>query len=290
MVSRVTLYGRLQALWFVLVVVGTVVVYAGLARPYVSPTVLPEGPATVGVVFGGAIAGILVFGHLRRRAWLEMGRQMGFAPGSRSLVSSETSSSLPVSVFPLPDLEGSVDGRDVRVTTYKRHRGGGDDGGSTESYTLVEAALCDPVETGLVVGRGSAPADDATADVVSGPVEFTAVDDEFGVVGEVSTDAAREILSGDARTALLDLDNLDGLTIGDPTDVFVGALPDAAGAFLDASGLEAKLRDHPANDASTVSIKTEGVVSDPSRLQRQAAAVAAVAGRVDGVGVEPSPA
>ena len=288
---RFTFYSLMQGGWLFLVAAGFVVVDIGLGDPFVPPALaqaarIDRGLATLGL----AVVGVVGFGLLRRRAWRTIGRRAGLSTdpstiGPLGLVSAKSIEGSLFELFPEPDLRGTVDGRDVRVHTYTVSTGGGEDGGNSESYTLVEASLAAPIEQGLMLGAGDPDSTEQLTDIVPAELETEALGDGLVVVGGPDAPArAQELLSGAARQALLDCQESGGVTVGDPTDAIVEAIPDEIGAFVGfvpGAELENSLRDHPPFDPETVAINAKGRTADPERLQDHVRAVAAVANSVE---------
>lgn len=131
-----------------------------------------------------------------------------------------------------------------------------------------------------MLGR-TAPGESAgRSDFGGGAVQNTAVDDRFAVVGGGSLDLAGDILSSGAREPLLALADFGTVTVGDPSDTLLDAMPDASGSLVGSAienKMESELQRNAPGDATTVAIETKGVLLDPAELQRRIVAVAAVA-------------
>ncbi len=288
---RYRLYSLLQMIWLFVAAGAFFVVDAGIADPYVPSSLLPSSRGTTAIAAVGlAFAGIVGFGRLRLRAWRSIGRQAGLSTdgstiGPLGLLSSRSIEGSLFELFPEPDLTGAVDGRDVRVHTHTVSKGGGGDtGGTSQSYTLVEAKLDQSVEGGLMLGRGDAGSSEELTDVVPGRLETMAVGDGVVAVGADSEADARNLISGAAREALLAVDESESVVVGDPTDALVSAIPDemeAVVGLIPGGGLESKLRDHPPFDPETVAINAKGQTLDPATLERKIRAVTAVADSVE---------
>lgn len=274
----------MQAVWFFLSAAVPIILYSGNAEPYISVSQLPgrasESPELylVGTTVVLIVTGFTFIKYLQKRAWKAMGDRTSLTPDGRSLLGN-------------PDLTGSVYGRPVRARTVTRTKGGNanisvgstnssKDSTSKVTYSVVEADLEEPTDLGVMIGRKEAGEGPDKMDFGSTAVETTALDDRFVVVGGVSEELAEEVLSQRSRSALLDLDELDTLTIGDPTETILEAIPDMSGSFLGntvENKVESELEEMTGGDTTTVAIETKGVLLDPDELERRVEAVSAVA-------------
>lgn len=291
------LYSGAQVLWLFLVIGVVVALYAGVAESVVAPSQLPVSDATVVAVAAGvAVGGFVVFGYLRVRSWRGIGRRAGLTPDESTyggLSRFRRKSPGPHRRARAPDLVGTVDGRSVRVTTYRTKGSSGEGGSSGKTWTIVRAEVDEPVGVGTYIGLRSEDLDFPVSDAVPESVRLVPVDEEFSVLGPDATAFAEQVLSGRVRTLLRDADYPDGVTVGDLTDSLLEAVPDEMESMLSlVSGgqLEAKLRNHPANDASAVAISTRGLCLDAMAIQRQAETVVAVADEIERTRAEPQPA
>lgn len=262
-----------QAVWFVAVAVTVVAVYTGNAEPLVSPGQLPGGGSSAGGLFivGAAavliVAGVLVIGRFESSAWTEAGQEAGLTPEGGGVLGSA-------------DLTGTVRGRPVCARTVSRKAGGDSRSGSNVTYTVVETDLTEPAEDGIMISRtaeGESAGRAAFGDV---SVDSTAVDDRFAVVGGEGEDLARQLLSGRTRNLLLDVEDLETLTIGDTTGVLLAGMPDMSGSLVGGvveDKLEGKLASQTSATPSTVAIESEGVLLDAEELQRRIDAVVTTA-------------
>jgi len=279
---RYRLYSAGQILSLLVGVALAVAAYAGLVGA-VAPGLVPteQRTAVAGGVVALALAGWFVFGRLRVGRWAAIGEQAGLRPDEGGFGSRvRTGIDVPISVDPVPDLVGTVRGRAVRATTYTVSTGAsGDEGSTSKSYTVLQAELDDPTDSGIVLGPATDGPGSEMIDLLPGSVETVAVDDQFVAVGTDSEGAARDLLTPESRTALLALEEPTGVYVGDSTDIVMDALPEEMGAVMSlVSGkIEERLRSHPANDAATVSIITQGLLLDPDRIERRLTAAAAVA-------------
>lgn len=275
--------------WMILVVGGMIAVASGNAEPYVSPAQLPGSSP---VVFGGAAALVvagwiaigLLEGLLRSRGWKRAGKAARLTSEGGGL-------------FGTPELAGAVGGREVRARTLSRKssRAGGKTGSKMTRYTVVEASLDGPAEGGLVVtpgGDGGILSRPSSLELDPGHVEAQAGDglatvEQAGltVVG-TSEPVARAVVSGRPGEEIRTLEGLNLVYVGDASAVISTFLPDAdevgsglggaiQGAMMDR--VEGAFVDHVPGDASTVSLETEGVVTDGEELRRQVEAVVTIA-------------
>lgn len=243
-----------------------------------SPSDLPvnEPLALFGLAAGFLIAEWLVIRQLQHRAWRTAGRQAGLAPEGNGL-------------FGAPDLVGTVDGRSVQARTITQKTGGGGESGSNKTtYTVLEAALRDPVEEGILIAPtgtdesivaaigGETPAGDGSA-----ALETETVGEFQAVAG--SGPAAREVLTATAREALRKPALLDVVQVGDASETVLKAIPDGQGGLsgmvtgVMKSGIEKK---YP-SDPGTVRTGTRGLLLEGEELDRQVRAVVAVADGTD---------
>lgn len=255
LVRKAGLYQLGRIAWAVAAFGSAIVLYSGNAEPFVSPSQLPGGATPMGMVgwgLGLAAVGWLVVGHLQNRAWRGAGRRAGLTPDGGSLLGAS-------------DLSGSVDGRPVQVYTVSRNTGGGgEDGSSSTTFTVVETELSEPAEEGLVVGSGDGQYDDLSSVTVD------------GVAAVGPEDLARAVLSGRVTGVIQEVDRGDGIAVGDAGGALTDAAPDVSGSFLGGmveSGLESSMP----GDASTVTVESEGMLLDADEMRARAEAVAAVA-------------
>lgn len=253
--------------WALLVFGITVAVFSGQAAPLLTPDMLPiGGPPALFVLGGGLlVAGVLVIGQLKRRAWRRVGRNAGLTPAGGGLFSN-------------PDLDGAVDGRTVRARTITRQQNSGGEGGSSSvTYTIVEADLSEPATEGLIVNRGG-DGDFAGAQQLSGDIESYTIDG-FHAVG-TSRDLAEAVLTSRVQTALREPSLVGSVKAGNAADVLLDALPDSDGMLMGklSDGIESTIRAEFGGDAGTVRIESKGLLLDSAELDRQLSAVVAVAG------------
>lgn len=277
MANKSGLYGLLQFGW-VLAVAGTVVVIlSGNAEPYVSASQLPRPLYVTGALAAAAVvAGLLVVSYLENQSWRTAGEAAGLAPESSSALSA-------VGIGPKPDLTGTVGGRPVRVRTESRRTSQQSEGDSKHTtYTVVETDLTESTDRGVIVTRQ--PGGDAGPDRTDvGNVGFrnVAVDGEFATV-EGSEDLARTVVSGAARTDLLDLEAGTMVLAGDAVGTLREALPEMSGSSLVGGAVGDTLSDAFPETTTAVAVQTEGLVLDGTTLERQVRAVVAAADAFEG--------
>ncbi len=226
------------------------------------------GRGTVFVVIAAAwVGGLVVLKVVRNRDFHSTGRQAGLEPTGSGLLG-------------LPDMTGTVRGRTVRVRTVKRKLSstGGSQGSSKEFYTVVEADLDRPAEAGVIVTPASGARTSSTRTTVEvTPEEADVVDQDLAAVG-TSEAVTRAVLSGRSREALLALDDLDLVYVGNAAAALGEEPADTSDSMLGSMvGKGNAVIDRIPGDADRVSVETYGLVLDADRLRRQAEAVAAVA-------------
>lgn len=300
-------YSRLQSAWRLLIAATFFALYSATAASILPSSELPE-PFWVGAVGAGLVAAVgwFVVSFQQTREWRAAGRAAGLTPdrsgsSGRSSVDSE------------PVLAGVVDGRRVRARTEPRGR---EDlfelfRMTKPKDTIVETELDRPLESGVELHRGDVPSESSVAsdrrraradadaldaldrseDTVDALDEPVKLDEEF-VVAAGSEPLAREIVADDAREALLALDDHAKLFVGDAAASMFEAVPDEVKEAV--SGVVSGLSDAPGvggavearrseftesarADASTASVRTRGLASDPDELERLARAVVAAA-------------
>ncbi len=275
MLRKSQVYQIALVVWAAVSALAVLLLYTGTAEPVVSPAELPGEPwvafPLVAVLWA---VGFLAVTVQKRRAWTGAGKAANLTPESGGLLSG-------------PELTGTVRGRRVRVHTVKRSRGDRDGSpavsiskensknatGST--YTVVETDLVDPIETGLVVGRG----DDETA-FGSGRAESQPVGDGIVALGGGSDALVEALGTRPVRDTLLAPERAGTLTIGDPAHVVLDATPDMSGSMI-GGAIEEKIKNRVEEEfpgeATTVASETKGLVLDGAELRRQTEAVTAVA-------------
>lgn len=257
----------------VLASVVTVLAYAGEAASF-----LPTPPQFAGVfspfvvIVAVALGSYLVVRRLRSRYWMAAGRGADLAPegGGR---------------FGATEFAGTVHGRPVRV--HVEAVGGGRD---SRAYTVVSAELSEEADDGVIVS----PVADGGPDVAPFEVAEQAdvADDRLAAVGG-SEAATSAVVGGRAREALLAVEDLEQVFVGDESVAFEGLEREGVigGENLDVRRAIVKKYDpeydywgEGTGDASTVTHLSRDAVLDPDELRRQVEAVVAVADAFEGAG------
>jgi len=268
MVRKHTLYQLATVVWFVAAAGSLVLVISGQAEPYVTPERIPGGPmGGFGIMAGVIIAGVVVIGRLETRAWKKMGRKAGLEP-ERGL-----------NLLGRPAMTGTVRGRPVRVDSYKVSSGGsGESGGSSTTYTLVEAELAEPVERGFFFGKHGGESSHILDDLPN-ELREKRVGDEFYAMGDIPAETAAQLHTPRVSDTFRDPNGAGTVVVGDPTDVIMSAVPDSGGGLMGSfTGIvESKLRDKAEFDASMASHGRKGLILSAEKLDKQLAAVVAVA-------------
>lgn len=267
MVRKTTFYGAMTGAWWLVVIATGLAVLLGEARPYVSPATIPYGgPGALGIMIALVLAGTFVIGRLQARAWKQMGRAVGLEPEGRSLRGE-------------PAMTGTVDGRTVRAFTYTVQKGSSaEGGGSSVTYTVVEAELRTDEADGYIIGRGEGTP--VAGEAVPDELRQKSLDGHYYLVGEASADYGNQVLTGRVRTALDDLTGAGGVIVGDPTDAIMAAVPDDLGGTLGSmmvSKIRERISDRRAFKAGTASHSDEGLLLDADELAARIEAVVAVA-------------
>lgn len=271
MIRKSRLYAGAQIAWGLLVGATFVLLYSGQVEPIVSTSQLPGPLWLAGAVAAGAVlAGWIAIARLQVRSWLAMGAEVGLAPDAASTGS--------LSPLALPDLTGTVDGRRVRVRTVSRTVAnvGGDGTAHSATSTIVEAELDAPADDGAVIARREpGPSEPNSTDF--GPVQLPnePVGDRFVVLAG-SPDLARAVLTPRTRDALLEVNALDALLVGDAGGVLNAALESMVGG-LATGALDDSIGDAVEDDPATVGNEFRGKLLSATELDRQIAAVVAVA-------------
>lgn len=250
--------------------------YGGLIESVIAPTALPGPPPTAAfVVVGLLLLGSVGSSYLDHRAWAAVGREAGLSRGD-----AERFDAPPPDDVDGPLLGGVVDGRPVRAWTYTT--GGGQNTSATR-YTVVSAALRDPVEWHATFGFGAAEEmpDDADVDAT----ETTTVDG-VGVRGDVDEAVAGEVLTARATDAVAAVEG--EVSVGDPTENLVDDMLDE---LDDEDGMAATLTGGVLNVATgggadpgpsrTAQHSARGRVTDAETLETRIEAVVAVADGVE---------
>ena len=257
--------------WILVVAAASIAAYTGNATPYVAPSQLPGGTTDPGIYlfgsilvvgFGGSALMALVAGD----SWQDMDEETDLTLGESGVTGRGT-------------YTGVIDGRQVRARTERRKTGQKTEGGSSyTTYTITEADLDAPLESGIILRRQTE--EDNRMDVSDSSIEQAVVDGEFVLTGVESERLAREVLTREVREALRAVENLETVTIGAASEVLTEELPSMGdsmvGGFLE-DKMEAAITKNVGGTPTTVGIETSGVLGDPSTLDDRTAAVAAVA-------------
>ena len=257
--------------WIIVVAAASIAAYTGNATPYVAPSQLPGGTADAGtymfgsilvVGFGGSALMALVAGD----SWQDMDEETDLTLGESGVTGRGT-------------YTGVIDGRQVRARTEKRKTGQWTEGGSSyTTYTITEADLDAPLESGIILRRQTEGGN--RMDVGDSSIEQAVIDGEFVLTGVESERLAREVLTREVRQALRAVENLETVTIGAASEVITEELPSMGdsmvGGFLE-DKMKAAMTKNVGGTPTTVGIETSGVLGDPSTLDDRTAAVAAVA-------------
>lgn len=261
-----TLYSAGKFGWGILVAGTGIAIWSGQVNTIVSPSQLPQNPF---VLFGGVVIligiGWLAITSREKKSWLAAGRAANLSPDGAA------------PILGTPALAGDVYQRPVRARTVKRQKGSGSrDGSSRQTFTVVEAELAQPADDGLIVtsASGSRTRGSRTSIEID-PEHADLTDDQLAVIGRAD-DVAQAVISGRSRDALLAMDEVDIVYVGDATQVVSDMTPNLSESRI-GSWFEGKISDRIPGDASTVSVEAMGVVHDGDRLRRPAEAVAAVA-------------
>jgi hypothetical protein len=262
MPSLYRLYSVLEMLLFGAGVTLAVVLATGTAEAVLPALDLGAQrlPATAAVLVVAVVLSAVV-GRLRLGVWAGIGRQAGLEPAGSLLASS-----IPFVGDSLAPLEGSVRGRTVRATSYSVQQGGADV--SDTQYTLVEAALDDPLGSGVVVGPESAWLVSHMDDRLPNSVERVAVGDGLLMVGDAAGRYVEDLPTDRVRSDLLDADGATVLVVGDP-----------AAPYEDE--LFTSFWTRPCFDETTVAANADGLTFDPDELASRLRAVAEAADTVE---------
>jgi hypothetical protein len=148
-----------------------------------------------------------------------------------------------------------IDGRQVRARTEKRKTGQKTEGGSSyTTYTITEADLDAPLESGIILRRQTE--EDNRMDVSDSSIEQAVVDGEFVLTGVEFERLAREVRTREVREALRAVEDLETVTIGATSEVINEELPNMGdsmvGGFLEDKMEAAKTKNvggtHPFSD------------------------------------------
>jgi len=243
-------------------------------------------PILMGLIVAVGVAGLVVNRLVANWHWKAVGREVGLTPAEdglpRSTLSHDDDALIGKTI-----LSGRIRGQAVRARVYTRTKEDEDDDidsdtDTTESttYTVVEVDLRLAPDEGAIVTQTHGK----LMDVAEGT--STVRDGPFAVLADEEAHA-EAITSGDAREALLAVDDFTHLFVGDAETTLEAAtpnvgekVPDIAGFSVGStvqSGLEHVVGWLVIGDGRTVTHRTEGVILDPDELERQVEMVVTVA-------------
>lgn len=257
MIRKSALYSAGGKVWFLLTVAFAVATYLGFVDPYLPWSTTP-GPAwglPVAILVVGMLGAVLLW-VLETRAWVSAGRRADLSADGLGITSK-------------PKLTGDVQGRSV--TAYVREEKVRKNS-SNRRYTVVEADLGDPAETGLVIFRldGSGSATDGRGAGSDGPVQAHR-EGGYGGSGR-SEGLVADVLTERVRRALDQVRGLETVHVGAAGDFLSNTGSSAVGSMMASVFTEAFT-----GDRSSVATETRGVVLDPDQLRARVEAVATVA-------------
>jgi hypothetical protein len=276
--GRLLLFRFTEVTFSALLILGSGVIYVGVAEPYLSPPALVFGEVDV-LVLMLAGAGILVVRpsrFVRRRYWRLTATEAGL--GSPTQNTSGTA-----------EYTGTVQGRTIRARTGSTNALTSPSSQSTGTYTVVEAKLEHTAADGVVVGQRAQNALVTPYDVA------TYADCERDGVVAVSNDddLAESILTDSLRDALSAVDDLHQLYVGNakvaadslPADdrTVVGTPPGITRAVDAAHDPDMTGGDWLGGNKWVTHV-SDGMILDSDELQRQAEAVATAADIFDSAG------
>lgn len=257
MIRKSALYSAGAKVWFLLAVAFAIATYLGFVDPYLPWSTTP-GPAwalPVAILVVGVL-GLELLSVLETRAWVSAGHRADLSADGLGITS-------------MPKLTGDVQGRSV--TAYVREESGRKST-SKRRYTVVEADLSGPAETGLVIFRldGAGSATDGRGAGGDGPVQ---VHREGGYVGSGGSEGlVAAVLTERIRRALDQVRGLETVHVGAAGDFLSNAGSSASGSMMASAFTEAFT-----GDRSSVATETKGVVLDGDQLRARVEAVATVA-------------
>jgi len=253
--------------------VGIGLAYAGMIESIVTPEQLPGPPPVAGLaVFGVLVMGVFASGLLDRRAWKQLGANVGLTGGPRF-------ESGPPDKSDKGTLRGTVQGRPVRARTYST---GGGNTSSNKTFTVVEAELQRPVEWHAVFGSEAAPEETPDNEMNAAQVQNV---DGMRVRGAVPEALAQDVLTPRVREAIASVEG--PVAVGDMkanvVEDMMDQLDDAEGlGGTIAKGMMSVATDGEEAGAShNVQHRARGIVTDEAVLERRIEAVTAVADAVD---------
>jgi len=272
MSKKSVLSGFLQFGWFALSAMSIVAIYTGNAEPYVAPSLLPAGgtpdagPYMFGMIAVVSFGGLIAISVISGNRWAGMEEHTDLSLEGDGLLSSG-------------EYTGEIGGRPVRARTITKKSAKKTEGGSNRTtYTITEADLAEPTTMGIMLGKKGQQT--GLTDFGEMSIESTVVDDRFVVAGAETETLARDLLTRDVRDAVLGVENLDTVTIGDATETITQELPDMSDSMV-GGVLQGKMEESISKDfggtPTTVAIQTKGKLGDPAELNQRIEAVATVA-------------
>lgn len=270
-----------------IIAVTSFVLMSGVAAPYVGPVLQSWDLPALILIFALGFGGFALLGFVESWQWEAAGREVGLTPAEDGLPRglSQNDDSLVGKAV----LSGRIRGRPVRARTYTKNLENEEDEEHVEdedrrsniTFTVVETDLNRAVDGGVIAnpaGGGLTDSADGGADAYDEPLAAISDDESH----------ARAIISGDAREALLEMEELGQLFVGDAETVFQEALPEVGDSVPDIAGFSVGSMVQSGiatlvaqtgieGDEQTVSHRVEGTVLDADELERQVEAVVTVA-------------
>ncbi|AGN00409.1 hypothetical protein L593_02290 [Salinarchaeum sp. Harcht-Bsk1] len=270
---KYNLYSALPIFVFLILGVPAALIYSGNAEPYVEASQMPvhAGYGFIGLI-GSVFATAIFSGILVNRSFVRTGKSLGLSKEGGGLFGGP------------PNFVGEKRGRPVRVETWKeRHSSGGEGGTSTTTHTRVLAELDRPMSEGFILIEEGSGSDADAMDDVPDEAEVVPVGDGYAVIGAANEPIAREILTQEVDLALQVPGSPDGVTVGDPAETILDALPEdlsTMGGFF-GNAIEERLREEISADPATVSDERRGLPLVTDRLEARIDAMVTVAEAVD---------
>lgn len=258
-----------------------VAVTGGFTEPYVSSPSSTVTTVGFGLAAAGLVGGLLALRFVEAWHWEAVGREVGLTPASTGLPRPELARD-DDALIGKALLSGTVRGRAVRARVYTRSQDDGhDQGGRSATFTVVEADLEQRADEGVIVHS----ADGGLTDIAEGAPD--AHDDWFAAFADDEAHA-QALISGDAREALIAMEDFNHLFVGDARAVLHDAMPDVGDAVPDIggfsvgsmvqSGLESMVGGLAIDgDAQTVTHRMEDALLDAGEMERQVEAVVTAA-------------
>lgn len=244
-------------------------------------------PVAAVLAFALAYVGFKTSKLVESWQWEDVGQEVGLTPvedGHPRELSNDTS------WFGKAPLSGRVRGRPVRARVHTDAVPGDQtvdtDTSSSVTFTVVETDLDRAADGGVIVNPVSGGFTDSAEE---GP---DAQNNELAAISDEKTHA-EALIMGRAREALLQVDEIGHLFVGDAEAVFQEAIPDLDDldtGMMPQSKSKADKRAHlrtasthasgdidHVGDEKTVTHRIKGTVLDPEKLERQMEAVVTAA-------------